>query len=37
MGIVLIPDFFEKNILNNSQTHLESYPTGTNITVGIVI
>lgn len=33
MGIVLIPDFFEKNILNNSQTHLESYLTGTNITV----
>ena len=33
MGIVLSPDFFEKNILNNSQTHLESYLTGTNITV----
>lgn len=33
MGIVLIPDFFEKNILNNSQPHLESYLTGTNITV----
>ena len=33
MGIVLIPDFFEKNILNNNQTHLESYLTGTNITV----
>lgn len=33
MGIVLIPDFFEKNILNNSQTHLKSYLTGTNITV----
>ena len=33
MGIVLIPDFFEKNILNNSQTHLENYISGTNISV----
>lgn len=33
MGIVQIPAFFEKNILSNSQTHLESYVTGTNITV----
>ena len=26
MGIVLIPDFFEKNILNNNQTHLQKLP-----------
>ena len=28
-----IPAFFEKNILSNSQTHLENYVSGTNITV----
>lgn len=33
MAIVQIPSFFEKNILNNSQTHIEAYVTGTNITV----
>ena len=33
MAIVQIPAFFEKNILSNSQTHLESYVSGTNITV----
>lgn len=33
MGIVQIPVFFEKNILSNSQTHIETYLTGTNITV----
>ena len=33
MAIVLIPPFFEKSILSNSQTHLESYVSGTNITV----
>lgn len=33
MGIVLVPPFFEKNILSNSQTHVETYITGTNITV----
>lgn len=32
-AIVLIPDFFEKNILSNSQTHLDAYIIGTNITV----
>ncbi|MDE5730375.1 MAG: ABC transporter permease [Alistipes sp.] len=33
MGIVLIPSFFEKEILSNRQTHIETYLTGTNITV----
>ncbi|MEG1885743.1 MAG: ABC transporter permease [Alistipes sp.] len=33
MAIVQIPPFFEKNILSNSQTHIEAYITGTNITV----
>lgn len=33
MAIVQIPAFFEKNILSNSQTHLENYISGTNITV----
>lgn len=33
MAIVQIPAFFEKNILNNSQTHIENYVSGTNITV----
>ena len=33
MAIVQIPDFFEKNILSNSQTHIENYVSGTNITV----
>ena len=33
MGIVLIPKQFEKSILSNSQTHIESYITGTNVTV----
>ena len=33
MAIVQIPAFFEKNILSNSQTHLENYVSGTNITV----
>ena len=33
MAIVQIPAFFEKNILNNRQTHIENYVTGTNITV----
>jgi len=33
MAVVQIPAFFEKNILSNSQTHLESYVSGTNITV----
>ena len=33
MAIVQIPDFFEKNILSNRQTHVEAYITGTNITV----
>lgn len=32
MGIVQIPVFFEKNILSNSQTHIETYLTGTNLT-----
>lgn len=32
MGIVQIPAFFEKNILSNSQTHIETYLTGTNLT-----
>ena len=32
-AIVLIPAFFEKSILSNSQTHLENYVSGTNITV----
>lgn len=33
MAIVQIPAFFEKNILSNSQTHIEAYITGTNLTV----
>ncbi|WP_295939664.1 ABC transporter permease [uncultured Alistipes sp.] len=33
MAIVQIPSFFEKNILSNSQTHIEAYVSGTNITV----
>ena len=33
MAIVQIPAFFEKNILSNSQTHIETYISGTNITV----
>ncbi len=33
VAIVLIPPFFEKSILSNSQTHLENYVSGTNITV----
>ena len=33
MAIVLVPPFFEKSILSNSQTHLENYVSGTNITV----
>lgn len=33
MAIVQIPAFFEKSILSNSQTHVESYISGTNITV----
>ena len=33
MAVVQIPAFFEKKILSNSQTHLESYVSGTNITV----
>lgn len=33
MAIVQIPAFFEKNILSNSQTHLENYVSGTNVTV----
>lgn len=32
-AIVQIPAFFEKNILSNSQTHLEAYISGSNITV----
>jgi len=32
-AIVQIPAFFEKNILSNSQTHIENYVVGTNITV----
>lgn len=33
MAIVQIPAFFEKDILNNRQTHIENYVSGTNITV----
>lgn len=33
MAIVLIPPQFEKDILSNRQTHVESYITGTNVTV----
>ena len=33
MAIIQVPAFFEKNILSNSQTHIENYVTGTNITV----
>ena len=33
VAIVQIPAFFEKNILSNSQTHLENYVSGTNISV----
>lgn len=32
-AIVQIPAFFEKNILSNTQTHLEAYVSGANITV----
>lgn len=32
-AIVQIPAFFEKNILSNSQTHIEAYISGANITV----
>ena len=32
-AIVQIPAFFEKNILSNSQTHIEAYVSGANITV----
>ncbi len=32
-AIVQIPAFFEKNILSNTQTHLEAYISGANITV----
>lgn len=32
-AIIQIPAFFEKNILSVGQTHLESYVSGTNITV----
>jgi len=32
-AIVQIPAFFEKNILSNSQTHVEAYVSGANITV----
>ena len=33
VAVVLVPPFFEKSILSNSQTHLENYVSGTNITV----
>ena len=33
VAIVQIPAFFEKSILSNTQTHLENYISGTNITV----
>lgn len=33
MAIVQIPALFEKSILSNSQTHIENYVSGTNITV----
>ena len=33
IAIVQVPAFFEKNILSNSQTHLENYVSGTNISV----
>lgn len=33
MAIVQIPAFFEKCILSNTQTHIENYVSGTNITV----
>ncbi len=32
-GIVLIPSFFEKNILSNRQTTIDAYISGTNVTV----
>ena len=32
-AIIQIPAFFEKNILNNTQTYIESSVSGTNITV----
>ncbi len=32
-AVVQIPAFFEKNILSNSQTHIEAYISGSNITV----
>ena len=33
MAVVQIPAFFEKQILSNSQAHIENYVSGTNITV----
>lgn len=33
MAVVQIPSFFEKNILSNRQTSIESYVSGTNISV----
>ena len=33
VAVVLVPPFFEKSILSNTQTHLENYVSGTNITV----
>ena len=30
-AVVLIPSFFEKNILSNTQTHVEAYVSGVNI------
>ncbi len=33
MAVVLVPQFFEKNLLSNTQTHIENYVTGTNVTV----
>lgn len=33
MAIIQIPAFFEKDILSNTQTHVRSYITGTNVTV----
>ncbi len=32
-AVVQIPAFFEKNILSNSQTHIEAYISGSNITI----
>lgn len=33
VAVVLIPDRFEKNILSNTQTHIEAYVSGANISV----